>query len=192
MAEMRRSWLVQRLNKPLSFNARLGIKDNPFAFGGGLKNGGLSDDAMDLIRDVWSFDYMGAAEFEFGAVPKALREIAGAKLITFIISVPLAEVPKNWRDHSDATPDGESDVYVICPERFRDGVTERVNAWARNEYPSLKERLGFTSALRPFEYWDHRRGGWLELDNGFLFFTDRDMWEKACRLFGIDVAAVAS
>ncbi len=27
--------------------------------------------------------------------------------------------------------------------------------------------------------------GWLELDNGFLFFTDVEMWRRASGLFGV-------
>ena len=44
-----------------------------------MRNGGLSNEAMDLIRGIWSFDYMGASEFEWGAIPKALGEIAKLK-----------------------------------------------------------------------------------------------------------------
>jgi hypothetical protein len=68
------SYLIQRLEEPWGGMAQ--FKDNPFSFGGGLRNGGLSQEAMDLIRGIWSFDYMGSAEFEFGAVPEALNAIA--------------------------------------------------------------------------------------------------------------------
>ena len=27
--------------------------------------------------------------------------------------------------------------------------------------------------------------GWLELDNGFMFFLDKEMYEKSCQLFEI-------
>lgn len=69
--EMERSYLIQRLKDPY-----LGHEKNPFSFGGGYKNGGLADEAIDLLKDIFSFDYMGAAEFEFGALPKALNRIA--------------------------------------------------------------------------------------------------------------------
>ena len=59
-----------------------------------MRNGGLSSEAMDLIRGIWAFDYMGAAEFEFGAVPKALQKIAASDLTSFTISVPPSEVPR--------------------------------------------------------------------------------------------------
>lgn len=184
-AAMGSSWLVQRLEKPRG-GLLLG-KDNPFSFGGGYRNGGLSNNAMDLLREVWSFDYMGAAEFEFGAVPEALQRIAKSELTAFSFTVPLAAVPKNWRDKSKTKPKGDATIYVLCPARFAAEVEERINEWARNEYPKLKEGLHLTAALRPVEEWDSERCGWLELDNGFLFFTDDDMWRKACHLFGVTI-----
>jgi hypothetical protein len=68
--ELNNTWLIQRLEKSH------GNYDNPFSFGGGLKNGGLSPDAMNLLRPIFSFDYMGSAEFEFGAIPKSLKYMA--------------------------------------------------------------------------------------------------------------------
>lgn len=186
-AEMRETYLIQRLERPVNLGA---LKDNPFSFGGGLKNGGLSDGAMDLIREIWSFDYMGSAEFEFGAVPKALQKMAQADLDTFALAVPLAEVPKSWRDKSTGTPEGDATVYVIAPAAHRDEITRRINLLARDDHAfRLKEHAAFTSALRPVNEWDSRRCGWLELDNGFLFFTDEDMWRKACALFGVEALA---
>ena len=96
---MKSSWLIQRLNKPYGENP-FGLKDNPFAFGGGLVNGGLSHEAMDILRGIFSFDYMGAAEFEFGAVPKALQTIAAnaGNMIAFSFNIPLDDIEKDWRD----------------------------------------------------------------------------------------------
>jgi hypothetical protein len=177
---MERSWLVQRLRRPWP-----GERDNPFSFGGGLKNGGLSDEAMGLLRGIFSFDYMGAAEFEFGAVPEALQRIARADLAVFSFAVPLADVPAHWRDKSSEKPAGEATVYVLCPADNSDEVRERIEGWARTHLADLKEQTRFASALRPFNEWDSEVCGWLELDNGFMFFTDRDMWQQTCELFGV-------
>ena len=62
---MKRSYLIQRLLKPHD-NVML----SAFAFGGGLVNGGFSKEAMNILKSVFSFDYMGSAEFEWGAVPE--------------------------------------------------------------------------------------------------------------------------
>ena len=68
---MERSYLIQRLLKPTQFGVEL-----PFgSFGCGLVAGGLSKKAVEVINGMWTFDYMGSAEFEFGAVPEALNTI---------------------------------------------------------------------------------------------------------------------
>lgn len=184
------SWLVQRLKRPLRREGVFG-GDNPFAFGGGLVNGGLSDEAMGLLRDIFSFDYMGSAEFEFGEVPKALTRIARAKLSAFSFAVPLAEVPPNWRDKAKTKGTGEATIYALAPADYAADVEERIRAWTRAEHADLKEGLRLTNALRPVEEWDGDVCGWLELDNGFLFFTDREMWEKTCALFGVALTQAA-
>lgn len=194
----RRSWLVQRLQKPRNWN--LGgtkVVDNPFSFGGGLKNGGLSDEAMNLIRDIWQFDYMGAAEFEFGAVPEALSRLAKADLVASVYTFPLAEVAKNWRDKSDAMPEGDATVYILAPAGWEREIERRISAWAADEFPKdrdfqTKEAVRLAGALRPVEEWDSDTCGWLEISNGFLFFTDREMWEKACALFGVVTSEAAA
>lgn len=172
MAEFTSSWLVQRLEKPLSLGG--GLKDNPFSFGGGYKNGGLTDDAMGLLRDIFSFDYMGAAEFEFGAVPEALNKIAKAadkgKLSAFSF------------DLSGHT------IYALAPTEWEFEVEVRIREFAKDYGPSYY-RLKETTALHDKLFgepqrWRERLSGWLELDNGFFFFTDEEMWQKTCELFG--------
>lgn len=179
---MKESFLVQRLSEPRNW-------DNPWAFGGGHKNGGLSDDAMKLLRDIWSFDYMGSAEFEYGAVPEALQKIAKAaganELVAFAVTVPRAEVPPAWDAPEDATVEGDATVYVLCPTEMRDEVEGRINEWARTE-PQMQESLRLHGALRPMKKWDKDVCGWLELDNGFAFFVDEVMFTRTCALFGVD------
>lgn len=106
MTDLDRSWLVQRLRKPPKREHPIFGKDNPFSFGGGLQNGGLSGEAMDLLREVWSFDYMGAAEFEWGAVPEALSRLAKAKQLNGSeFDIKLSEVAANWRRRDEKPPE---------------------------------------------------------------------------------------
>lgn len=179
-SELRRSWLVQRLNKPHPG------PDNPFAFGGGRKNGGLSDEAMGLLRGIFSFDYMGAAEFEFGAVPEALQAIAKSAddLVAYSFPITLAKVRAHWDDKRPA--EGIGVVYVLCRREWTDEVEQRISEWATGDREDLKERTKLSNALRPFNEWDGETVGWLELSNGFMFFTDRDMWAKTAALFGVE------
>lgn len=185
---MQRSWLIQRLNKPLNGRGILG-PDNPFAFGGGLHNGGLSSQAMDLLRGVFSFDYMGSAEFEFGAVPEALDGLAKSarSLAAGSLDIPLAEVAPHWSERkAKTTPEGSGAVYYLARREDATEVEQRIRQWAREGFRAhLKESTHLESTLRPHNEWDGRTVGWLELDNGFFFFTDHDMWAKTCDLFGV-------
>lgn len=179
---MERSYLIQRLRKP--------AKRNPFAFGGGLRNGGLSDETMTILQDIFSFDYMGAAEFEFGAVPDALQEIAKNvdNYIAYSFSYPLSKVKKSWRDTSTKWPIGRATIYVISRENQYLEVTSRIQQFAagNTKANNLKEPTLLSRSLRPCDAWDADIKGWLELDNAFFFFTDEEMWEKTKDLFGIE------
>lgn len=190
----RGSWLVQRLTL-----ARGGIKlpdgkviDNPFSFGGGYKNGGLSDKAMDIIRNIWEFDYMGAAEFEFGAVPKALNVIAkmaeARELAAFQAPVRTKDDQRPFGNRTPGVCKGT--VWGLCHKDVVDEVIERIQGWAKDEYAKgrhTKESVGLERALREPDS-PHAARGWLELDNGFLFFIDRPMFDKTAELFGVTPA----
>ena len=185
------SYLIQRLSPPITSNHPFLGADNPFAFGGGLRNGGLSDEAMDLLRGVWSFDYMGAAEFEFGEVPKTLSFLAehanAGTLEAFEFSILYSKVKKPWgTEENPPAPRTRASIYVIAPTEWHDEVVERVTALAGKNPPKTKEAVNLASALRPGD-WTPTAVGWLEISNGYLFFIDRDMWAKAAALFEINV-----
>lgn len=56
---MKDSYLIQRLQKTVhSSNELLNTLGEALAFGGGKKNGGLSKEAMNLLRPIFSFDYI--------------------------------------------------------------------------------------------------------------------------------------
>lgn len=193
--EMRNTWLIQRLDRPFVAGGLLpGVKDNPFSFGGGYKNGGLQDNAMDLLRPIFAFDYMGAAEFEFGAVPKALGEIAkkadNHDLVSFTVAVPLKSVPQPWEDQRKKIPnkpEGDATIYVIAPAAWKDEISARILVWAKKPYQDLKESTQLDQVLRPptDDKYPMRVQGWLELDNGFFFFADEEMFHKTADLFGV-------
>ena len=182
----RRTWLVQRLTKPRFTDHPLGSVIEAFSFGGGRLNGGLSREAMDLLRPIFAFDYMGAAEFEFGAVPKALGSLAEnpKTLVADAFTIRLADVAGGYRETTKPAPDAEATVYVLCRKRERDAVEACVRTLAAKDY-TLKEATRLPSTLRPSSEYDGETVGWLELDNGFMFFTDRDMWSATCALFGL-------
>lgn len=193
---MKDTWLVQRLETPRQLKlGGVAVKDNPFSFGGGYKNGGLSDDAMALLREIFSFDYMGAAEFELGAVPTVLGEIAKLadkkKLLASTMEIPLSKVNDayNYERKKRSDPTGSATVYLLCARGDVEEVSGRVAIWAHRGYASrLKEPTLLNNVLRPREHDEYPSlvAGWLELDNGFMFFTSEEMWRKTCELFGVE------
>lgn len=197
---MKASYLIQRLDPPSGYpdGHAMAALDNAFSFGAGYRNGGLSDDAMDLLRPIFRFDYMGAAEFEFGAVSEALGKIAkcadGGTLGAWEFSILYSKIkaPDCWRKGEEElnppAPRSRAPLYAIAPREWREEVEERVGALASKKPPHLKEWTMLPQVLRPTntEYRPTVRG-WLELDNGFFFFTDRTMWSKTAALFSIEV-----
>src|SRR6266542_4989271 len=183
-----KSHFVQRLKKPWKTSSPLAALDNVFAFGGGIKNGGLSKEALSLLDDIFRFDYMGSAEFEWGAVPSALKHIANniEEYEAFSFELALADVAQDWRDKNTSVPEGTAKIYMLCNKNDSSIFMQRVMKWALERYnKELKESTQLASTLRPFNEWDGEVVGWLELNNGFIFFTDREMWEKTCDLFGV-------
>ncbi len=182
---MKRSYLIQRLNKPIDVegDGPLAILlKNPFSFGGGLRNGGLPQKAMDILRKVFEFDYMGAAEFEFGAVPEALATIQDSKtLVTEEIEVDFTY--KDWRENETFT--GSKTVFVICPKENMKEACKRIKTYGNNDVCRVdtKERVLLDEAMARGS--KTRVCGWLEISNGFFFFTDREMFEQVCGLFGV-------
>lgn len=169
MTELNRTWLIQRLNKP--YGGKGIFKDNPFSFGGGLINGGLSKEAMDLLRPIFSFDYMGSAEFEFGAVPKSLDHII-----------------KNIKEYNARTIKiAKQPVYVIAPAALSEKIDELLNQLAKDKI-HCKESVNFDSALGLDKYFPKEKCntiGWLELDNHFMFFVDETAYKSVAILFGL-------
>ena len=188
--EMRGTWLVQRLRKPHKATGPLAGLANAFAFGGGLRNGGLSDEASGALNQIMSFDYMGAAEFEFGALPKMLSAFAKdhKDLVAEPITIALRDVAADFRLKDKTAPEGAVTVYLLCRKSHRAEVEKRVREMAAKDY-TLKESTRLPSTLRPATEYDGETVGWIELDNGFMFFTDREMWAETSALFGVEVSA---
>ena len=177
---MKNTYLVQRLKKPYKSD-----KVNPYAFGGGLRDGGIPEDGMKLIKDVFRFDYMGSAEFEFGAVPETLAKISEnfEKLIGFTVHIPYEY--KDWKN--DDKIKGIKPVHIICEKEYRAEVVERIKKFAKTDYNNTKERICLNESLANEEINDNFDiVGWLELNNGFLFFSDKEMFDKTCNIFDIN------
>lgn len=171
MSELRRTYLVQRLKKPYKGN-----DTNPFNFGGGLLRGGMNEDAYRILNQIFTFDYMGAAEFEFGVVPKAIEAIAQG-------------FAKENGVCGETTIDGVS-VYYLTHKLSEKETVIRINELAHNKI-RLKEWSAFNDAIsirngkksdpRDIKFTENFIG-WLELDNNFAFFVDKEAYEKFKKL----------
>lgn len=184
----KQTWLIQRLGKPYGDDWK-GAMLNSMAFGGG--GSGLSREAMRILSAVFSFDYMGAAEFEFGALPKSLGPFQrdAGKLVAFTLTLKPTEYGDGFerRFRKKTGTKVERSVYVLCRADDREYAEGVIRADAKKPL-GLKEPTRLVDALDRIPGTDEERTrGWYELDNGFFFFTDREMWERTCALFGVEV-----
>lgn len=181
---MRRSWLIQRLRKPSDSTIV-----NAFAFGGGIKNGGLTDEAMKLVQQVCSVDYMGAAEFEFGIFQETLEKIVIdiKQFIAGSFKVDYRYDHRGWGEEPSKLYEGKKRVYYLCQKEDEEEVKARISKWAMKEpYGDTKESIALNMSMSDMPRESYQEiVGWLELDNGFMFFTDKKMWRGACKMFGV-------
>lgn len=204
-------YLIQRLQKPFEESNMLTALSNSLSFGGGLVNGGFSKEAWELVHRICRFDYMGSSEYEWGEVPRAIASIAtrAKDFVAFTIEIDYKNVAKPWHRESIQRMVGprggkERDVRVTVPERAGKQTVyilshtedakfaeKTIRASALDKL-RCKERDGFSRALDPIDRWDSENCGWLELEYGFMFFTNKLMFENFSSLLGIEVITNAS
>lgn len=204
---MKDTRLVQRLD-PKPKNARHAIISQ--VFGGGMIT--MSKDGWEAIQSICDLHYMGAAEYEFGTIPECLGALARdhEKLTTFPLIIKRADIKTNW-DHQSAhdrdrrlelalakkkgvkpprakkaLPARTDDavIYVICRKDEIVEVSDRIRELAKDKI-LLKRGAGFASALDPATDYDREPIGWLELDNGFMFFIGYEEYTGMAALFGL-------
>lgn len=210
------TYLLQRLNAPRE-NTPAGdwaVKvDRTFGEGGlGL---GLSEEARKLFRHVLVFDYMGSAEFEFGAIPQSLGRIAQTKdLVAFEFVLKAADIKHGyWRERTvrdlraqeiakakaagKKPPRAKKPVfkdivdrtfYVLCAADQREYAEQLIKNLAKGEQ-RLKDSSRIESILDPDpRYASHTTPqGWLNLSEDFFFFVDRTMFERVCDIFQVKI-----
>lgn len=181
---MERSKLIQRLNKPPFNDDKFSRLTNVLAFGGGLRNGGISEEASRLLSKVINFDYMGSAEFEFGAVPKSLNRVWDnrEKYITRTFPVHYS-YSDGWGPQVKKI-EGDRDIWVICLKDDLKEICTKIKTWAyKPSGTNTKEPILLDASLAS----KYRSVGWMEIDNDFMFFSDKEMFEGMCELFEIKV-----
>lgn len=182
---MKDTKLVQRLCEPVR------SKDNKVSkvhrvFGGAMV--GLKEEAWDLLDPIFRIDYMGAAEFEFGAIPKTLGSLAEDSLVRGEMIVPANAIKSRmWRKNQVKPYDRT--VYYLCRAEHAEAIEQRIRDLASEKF-RLKEISYVPEALNPADDREKKYIGWLELDNGFFFFVDKSAWVETCKLFGVEVEDV--
>ena len=141
-----------------------------------------------MISEIWRYDYMGSAEFEFGDLPKSLEHIAKKHKNYTIGSVKVKVSGKlKYSDKTKITKEG--DVFFVTEAKYFDDTKKWIETMAKGEgYEQnyrTKENVGLNSHLIGKEYSEDNTG-WHDIHNHYLFFTDKSMCEKFCKLLGIE------
>ena len=187
--ELDSSYLIQRFKQPPQSEFAAKAEQ---VFGGGMMQ--ISEGGWKILQKLFSIDYMGAAEFEYGALPNSFKEHLSdpKKLVAFELAIPGKNIRPN-RAREVRVRKGQKKeslpkmpelvtVYVLCRQEVHAEVEERIRELAKDTVRT-KERTNFPDALDPLEDYDTKCCGWYDLKNGFFFFTDQHMWTKTSQLF---------
>lgn len=166
-----RPYLIQRLNQSTG-------RTNPFSFGGGLPNGGLTKESMDILLPLFSFDYMGAAQFEYGAVPSAFertseREARGDMVAGSIkLKCSFGYFAKGIKQ--DFT------FYYYCPGKIEQEVKAIIKATTQNDKGlALHEPTLVQFACAKIATGTPTRLiGWFDIQHDYCFFLDQEIRDK--------------
>jgi hypothetical protein len=161
---------------------------NPFSFGGG--GSGFAKEVAEQLKDVCSWDYMGAAEYEFGSAAEALNRMilakgklkAGAFKVSYKYDRPI------WMSTPAKLFEGEGKVFFLCPKKEVKEIQERISKWAIDyEYGDTRDRVKLDEALADAGSDYSQCCGWFDIENDFMFFTDEKMWREFCDGFSVKV-----
>lgn len=172
-------YLIQRLKKPFKVEGPMKELSNSFSFGGGKVNGGLSNEAWKILSQIWRYDYMGSAEFEYGALPKSFTRI-----VDNCESYEKAEIDVKVKSSDLKIADVK--VYIFSKKEDTAEAKEWIKKFAnaRGEGFHTKERVCLIESIHKPEFYKDIVG-WHDIDNDFLFFTDKEMFENFTNLFNI-------
>jgi hypothetical protein len=198
---METSKLIQRVRKPRVNKLAM---HNPFTFGAG--GGRLRPEALDLLAPVFSFDYMMAAEYEFGAVPEGLMKFqshfaANALGFSKIVVSP-NDVKLDTSYLQETLRIEPVQVYIIGNTNDMAEIQRRVRLLATDEdrclqdmWKKFKGKLheglyvrdspSLSRYIKMIPHYEDPCLGGIELENGFFFTVDPSMAERFAALFGL-------
>jgi hypothetical protein len=143
---------------------------------------------------------MGAAEYEFGTIPRMFKELVrdSKQLKAFKFTIERSELAVNpgraWEERKQAkgkavvppVPSTPVTIYALCRKAQADQVEKRIRAIAAEKI-KVRDSPQLSQALDPIREWDRKIVGWLELNNGFFWFIDEEMWKNTAAMFGLEV-----
>lgn len=186
---MREPYLIQRLKKPFKLNEPSDMMkafSEAFSFGGGKVRGGISKEAWEVLSRIWRYDYMGSAEFEFGAVPKSLDRVIGLREENKLVKFEFNVIAKRFNYKKEEYETGEAIVYSVCNENDKADVEKFVNQMAHyNNNLRTKEYVGLSENMCGIEHLSDTVG-WHDIDNDYLFFTDKEMYDNFCKILKLE------
>lgn len=197
----KKPWLIQRVEAPRTTKGNGLDLSEVFSFGGGLARGGLSKEASALISKLWSWDYMGASEYEWGAVPAALNAMVKYRqqdyldAFELVVEGPLAvyrsehDKKQGWgfeKVGQDDMRTVKTKVFVACNKAHRDNVVATLT--------KMVSHRGYGDGIdlcEPARAWEACMGpkdvvGGLELNNAWLYLVPAKVSESImgfCSLF---------
>ncbi len=176
--------LVQRLSQPAE-SERGKLISHAFAGGGG--GIGFSKEAYALLDEVFTIEYMGAAEYEFGQMPKTLAAMRDdhESLVGYSFTIKAKDIKPHYKRKKGERAENNATVYVVCREQHKEYTTALIKLLARDKI-DVKAHSMFNYTIDPASDHDKNTVGWLEENNGMFFSTDKVMWEKFSKLFGVD------
>lgn len=194
---MDKPYLIQRLLPPFANAAENRGKTSVDMVFGGARD--LSQEQHDVICDIFRLDNMGSAHFEFGAIPNALYRLAtNENLRAFQVDM-VSTAKGGTLSYMKLKPKIQTLHIIADPQSLPDILLE-IKALVDGDEQGLKCNADVGLAIHLAEIqqvksWAQNMKaacGWHDIQNDFLFFTDKAMFDGVRERFEIagDVTAL--
>lgn len=209
---MNKTRLIQRLKKPIITNGKTSIAHRVF----GGHNMGLTKTQWDILDEIFLIDYMGSAEYENGIFIKTIWDLINSDITNFNIILKPKDIKPNFHREAEAVkarrneireakqkgekpkrakpirPDHGAIIYIICKTEHSPNIEPIIKDLAKDRL-NLKQSALFNYSLDQYKVREKSVcHGWLELDNGFFFFSDEEMFNKTLKLINDQKSAKKS
>jgi len=114
------------------------------------------------INSLINFNYMGSAEFEFGALPKSLKRMMWKNSEYGFFKIKNL---KNTKTNQCAR--------VFCRVDLKDETIKEIERISQNKY-GYKETCHFADRFKNVKSYGEDINFWWDIDNDFMFFFGED------------------